>query len=231
MNKVFIPISIVVSGLIIAGAIYLTTSQNNKVTESPDPSKIELNIAPVDQTDHILGNPDAEIIIVEYSDFECPFCKSFHQTMNQVMAEYGASGKVAWVYRHFPLNFHKQAVPAAEASECVAKVGGNEKFWEYTNLLYSNAPTSLATDNLKKTALDIGINEAEFDACLASDYPKEQVAKDVADGNAIAKVDKQFGTPYNILISKSGVQIPIRGAQPLTAVKGAIESILSGGTQ
>jgi len=152
--------------------------------------------------------------------------------MNQVMAEYGASGKVAWVYRHFPLaQRHKQATPAAEASECVAKIGGNEKFWEYTNLLYSNAPASLATDNLKKVALDIGIDEAEFDACLISDYPKEQVAKDIADGNAIAQADRQFGTPYNILISKSGVQIPIRGAQPLAAVKGAIESILSGGTQ
>lgn len=231
MNKVFIPISIVVSGLIIAGAIYLTTNQQSKVADPADPAKIELAIAPVDASDHILGNPDADIIIVEYSDFECPFCKTFHKTMTQIMDEYGASGKVAWVYRHFPLTNHKQAIPAAEASECVAKIGGNEKFWEYSNVLYSNAPTTLSSDNLLKTALDLGINEAEFKACLASDYPKQELAKDVADGNAIIGVDPKFGTPYNILISKSGAQVPIRGAQPLSVVKGAIESILSGGAQ
>lgn len=227
MNKVFIPASIVVSGLIIAGAIYLT--QNSQApTGDIDPSKVELSIAPIDASDHILGNPNADIIIVEYSDFECPFCKSFHSTMNQVMAEYGESGKVAWVYRHFPLGFHKQAVPAAEASECVAKLGGNDKFWEYTNLLYADSPTSLSNENLLASAVSIGIVESEFQACIASDYPKQIVAKHIADGNAIAKVDKQFGTPYNILISKAGVQIPIRGAQPFSAVKQAIDSILSG---
>lgn len=226
MNKVFIPISIVVSGLIIAGAIYLTTQQQQK---PPTDENIQLNIAPIDATDHIIGNPDADIVIVEYSDFECPFCKGFHETMLKVMDEYGPTGKVAWVYRHFPLTqIHKQAQPAAEATECVAKLGGNEKFWEYANTISKESPESLTTENLLSTAVAIGIAEGEFKACLASDYPKQEVAKDIQDGNAIAAVDKQFGTPYNILISKSGVQIPIKGNQPYANVKGAIDAILSG---
>jgi protein-disulfide isomerase len=228
MNKFFIPISIVVSGLIIAGAIYLTQQQQKQPPVAPN-NNIELSIAPIDASDHILGNPNADVVIVEYSDFECPFCKGFHETMNKIMEEYGPSGKVAWVYRHYPLTqIHKKAQPAAEASECVAKIGGNDKFWQYANALSAGAPESLTDENLLSNAIKIGINEAEFKACLASDYPKQQVAKDIADGNAIAKVDRQFGTPYNILISKSGVQTPIRGNQPYANIKGAIDAILNG---
>ncbi len=227
MNKVFIPISIVVSGLIIAGAIYLTTLQKEAPTGTGE--DIELAIAPIDKNDHIIGNPDAEIVIVEYSDYECPYCKGFHATMNKIMEEYGPTGKVAWVYRQFPLvQIHKQAQQAAEASECVAKVGGNDKFWAFSNVIIPASPESLSNERLLAEAVKLGINESEFKACLASDYPKQEVAKDVADGNAIAKVDKQFGTPYNILISKSGGQTVIKGNQPYANVKGAIDAILSG---
>ncbi len=228
MNKVFIPLSIVVSGLIIAGAIFLTTKQQAPVAQDTV-NATELKIAPIDANDHILGNPDAEIVIVEYSDLECPYCKGFHETMKKIMDEYGPTGKVAWVYRHFPLvQIHPDAKPSAEATECVAKLGGNDKFWSYINEVSAAAPESLSQENLLKSALAIGINESEFKACLASDYPKQEVAKDIVDGNAIAKVDKQFGTPYNILISKSGVQTPIRGNQPYANVKGSIDAILNG---
>lgn len=228
MNKVFIPISIVVSGLIIAGAIYLTTQQQSAPTNQTG-ENVELAIAPIDKNDHIIGNPDAEIVIVEYSDYECPFCKAFHITMNKIMDEYGASGKVAWVYRQFPLvQIHKSAQGAAEASECVAKLGGNNKFWEFSNSIIPDSPDSLSPENLLAAATKIGINEGEYKACIASDYPKAEVAKDVKDGNEIAKADKQFGTPYNILISKSGGQVTIKGNQPYANVKGAIDAILSG---
>lgn len=228
MNKVFIPISIVVSGLIIAGAIYMTTQQATKQAPEGD-ENIQLSIAPVDANDHIVGNPDADIVIVEYSDFECPFCNGFHSTMLKIMEEYGPSGKVAWVYRHFPLvQIHKSAQGAALASECVAKLGGNEKFWSFANTISETSPESLSAENLLATAIKVGVSESEYKACLASDYPAQEVAKDIKDGNAIAAVDKKFGTPYNILISKSGVQIPIKGNQPYANVKGSIDAILSG---
>lgn len=228
MNKVFIPIAIVVSGLIIAGAIYLTNKQQ-QVNNAPVDENIELAITPVDSNDHIKGNPDAEIVIVEYSDYECPFCKAFHGTMNRIMEEYGPTGKVAWVYRNFPLTqIHPHAEPAAFAAECVAKIGGNDKFWEYSDKIMALNAADLNDNNLQTKATEIGINENEFKACLASDYPKDEVAKDVKDGSEIAKIDKQFGTPYNIVISKSGVQVPIRGNQPYALVKQTIDTILAG---
>jgi protein-disulfide isomerase len=228
MNKVFIPIAIVVSGLIIAGAIYLTSKQQ-AANNAPTDENIEVAITPVDSKDHIRGNPDAEIVIVEYSDYECPFCKGFHATMNRIMEEYGTTGKVAWVYRHFPLTqIHPKAQPAAEASECVAKIGGNDKFWEYSDNIIAGSPESLSDENLVAEAVKIGINEGEFKACVASDYGKNEVAQDIKDGNAIAKVDPKFGTPYNILISKGGVQTPIKGNQPYATVKGIIDTVLAG---
>lgn len=228
MNKVFIPIAIVVSGLIIAGAIYLTNKQQ-AANNAPADNNIELAISPIDSTDHIRGNPDAEIVIVEYSDYECPFCKGFHGTMNRIMEEYGTTGKVAWVYRHFPLTqIHPDAQPSAEASECVAKLGGNDKFWEYSDNIIAGSPDSLSDENLLAEATKIGINGDEFKVCIDSGYGKTEVAKDVKDGSEIAKVDKQFGTPYNILISKGGVQTPIRGNQPYATVKQTIDTILAG---
>lgn len=228
MNKVFIPVAIVISGLIIAGAIYLTNKQQ-AVNNMPAGENPQLEVKPVDSTDHIRGNPDADIVIVEYSDYECPFCKGFHGTMNRIMEEYGTTGKVAWVFRHFPLTqIHKSAQGAAEAAECAAKLGGNEKFWQYSDSLFAGSPESLTQDNLVAEATKIGLNETEFKACLASDYPKDKVAEYMKDGSQIAKADAQFGTPYNIVITKSGIQTVIRGNQPYSTVKGIIDSILFG---
>lgn len=106
---------------------------DGSATVSPDPTAA--NMPAVTNDDHIRGNKDARIKLVEYSDFECPFCQRFHPTMQQVMDKYG--DQVAWVYRHFPLSFHPEAQKAAEASECVAANGGD--FWDYADTLFSVA--------------------------------------------------------------------------------------------
>ncbi len=82
-------------------------------------------------TDHFTGNKDAEIAIVEYSDYQCPYCHAVHPTLEQLMTKYG--DKVVWIYRHFPLSFHPDAMPFAIGSECVNEMGGNDAFWQYTN--------------------------------------------------------------------------------------------------
>jgi len=85
-----------------------------------------------EEGDHILGSPDAQILIIEYSDLECPYCKKFNETMKEVVAE--SNDNVAWVYRHWVV--HPSALPKASASECAAKIKGNDAFWKYIDLVF-----------------------------------------------------------------------------------------------
>lgn len=101
-------------------------------------SQSEIDIDPVTDKDHILGSKDADIVIIEYSDLECPFCSRFHGTMHQVVKDY--DGKVAWVFRHLPLEqLHPNAFNKAISSECVFDLGGEEKFWSYIDAIFKNA--------------------------------------------------------------------------------------------
>jgi protein-disulfide isomerase len=109
---------------------------------------VEIDIPPVTAKDHLTGNPNAEIKIVEYSDTECPFSKRFHQTMIDIMKEQGTNGKVAWVYRSFPLDgLHQKARYEAEAVECAFEQGGNAKYWEYLDLLFKVTPSNDGLDS------------------------------------------------------------------------------------
>lgn len=228
MNKLFIPISIIAAGLIIGGAVYLTDKSDNTGTQVAQNERPELELKPITDDDHILGNPDAEVVIVEYSDFECPFCGGFHGTMNRIMDEYGDSGDVAWVYRHMPLDrIHPRARPAAVASVCVSKLAGEDKFWDYADELFLDLD-NLENDRLREIAISLGTDGEQFDECIDSDEAKQRVERDYQDGLIIAQADPNFGTPYNILTSKSGVQIPIVGNQPYAAVKAAIDAALTG---
>jgi protein-disulfide isomerase len=233
-NKLFVPISILVAGLIIAGAVFFTKdgSQATNTTDGDQTAK-QVEVKPIDDKDHIRGNKDAEITIVEYSDFECPYCSKFHDTMEQIMADYESGGKVAWVYRHFPLDqIHPDARPAAEASECVAELGGSDAFWKYSKLLFGNSPSSLSSDNLKANAVSLGIDENAFNSCVSEGRHKAKVEDNYQSGLELAKNDRNFGTPYSVVISKKdGTQITIPGAQSYTVVKQLIDTILAEGTQ
>jgi len=228
MNKIFLPISIIVAGLIIAGAVFFTKdSPTNSPTIANNESISEVAIRPVSKDDHILGNPDAEIIIIEYSDFECPFCGRFHPTMKKVMDEFGKDGQVAWVYRHMPLDqIHKLARPSSEASECVADIGGNDKFWEFSEKVFDGQPNSLTTKALKDVAVEIGIDGEKYDSCVADRTFKDKVEADYQDGLLLAKNDPDFGTPYSLITTKSGDQIPVVGAQSFDAIAGVIRELL-----
>ncbi len=167
--------------------------------------------------DHVYGDPNATVTIIEYSDFQCPYCSRFHPTMEQVMEEY--AGKVKWVYRHFPLSFHPEAEPAAEAAECA---GAQGKFWEYAAKLFENQ-SSLGDDLYAQLAKDLGLNTTSFDACLKSDKYLEHISSD-QQGGAKAGVS---GTPGSFVIDADGNAKAIKGALPFSTVSSILDSILS----
>lgn len=227
-NNLAIPIAIVLAGVLIAGAVYFTNGKNAAAVENPQaaaPTGDLEAMKAVSNEDHIRGNPDAPVKIVEYSDTECPFCKRFHSTMQQVMSEYGKANTVAWVYRHFPLDqLHKKARKEAEATECAGELGGNDKFWAYLDRLMEITPANDGLDlaELPKIAQYVGLDTAKFNECLSSGKFAQKIEEYVQ--NAVATGGN--GTPWSIVVAKSGKKYPLSGAQPYESVKQLIEIAL-----
>lgn len=224
-NKLAIPIAVIIAGALVAGAILFTNSSNGGAQKENEQQAKKVAIREVSSKDHILGNPGAKVIIVEYSDMECPFCKRFHNTLHQVLDQFGKDGSVAWVYRHYPIDqLHSKARKEAEATECVQELGGSEKFWEYLNTIYEITPANngLDLDLLSSTAVDLGIDKTKFDECLASGRYASKIEADVQDGIAAGVK----GTPYSIVVSKKGTQVPISGAQSFSVVSQVVKTLL-----
>jgi len=226
LHKFSVPFAIIIAGVFIALALYFSGSKASAPTQ-PLPDKVVTgDMRPVDDNDHILGNPNADLVIVEYSDTGCPFCKQFHKTMQTLMNEYGKGGKVAWVYRHFPIDqLHPNSRKEAEATECASELGGPEKFWAYTNTIYERAPQNggFKAEQLKTIAKDIGLDVTAFNECLSSGRKAAVVEADYQDG---VKAGAR-GTPYSLIIrKKDGSKVPISGAQPYASLKGTIELLL-----
>lgn len=205
------------------------TNQNTnavaRVTPTPKVAGAEEDpvgdIKPASKDDHIQGDlAKAQVVLIEYSDFECPFCIRFDATMQQVVKTYG--DKVAWVYRHFPLSFHANAQKEAEASECAAELGGNTAFWKYANAIYTRTEgngTGFPLANLVPLAKELGLNEAKFKTCLDSGKYAAKVQSDMDSGQSAGV----GGTPATILVTKSGESKMISGAQPFESVKATID--------
>jgi protein-disulfide isomerase len=172
--------------------------------------------------DHVLGDKSAKFALIEYSDYQCPFCQAFHPTAQKALDEYG--GKLVWVFRHFPLEqIHPQAKPTAIASECVAKLAGNEAFWKFSDKMFVNSNS--LTDKLRKdTAIELGVNGAQFDSCLTDKATEALVKKDLDSG---AKAGIR-GTPGNVLMNlETGEVQSLPGAVPFETLKAAIDGMMN----
>lgn len=229
LEKLSVPISIVIAGGLIAGALYYSNLKVPTQVATTQGVANAINaggaMRPVSSDDHILGNPSADVVVVEYSDTECPFCKQFHTTMQRVMSEYGSTGKVAWVYRHFPIDsLHPKARKEAEALECANELGGVGKFWEYTNMVYNvtNSNNSLDPAQLPIIAKNVGLDVKAFNTCLSSGKYASKVQADYDD--AIAAGGQ--GTPNSILITKDGMKTVVQGARPYESLKATIDALL-----
>lgn len=176
--------------------------------------------------DHIYGNPDAKVSLIEYSDFECPFCKRFHPTAKRLVEVY--DGKVNWVYRHFPLAFHNPgAQKQAEGSECAADLGGNDAFWKYTDLIYERTRSNgkgFPLNRLVPLAKEIGLDERKFQACLDGGKMAARVGEDYTEGTQIGIT----GTPGNVLLNNETGAVALKpGALPLEVLKAEIDHLLN----
>ena len=231
-----IPGAIVIAGAIIAGAVlYSGGSAGGQFLPSQGAAKVPTEegqqasadgIRPVDGTDFIVGNPNAPVKIVTFSDLECPFCKRFHFTMKEAMEKYGSSGEVAWVFRHFPLDtLHEQARPEAIAAECVGQLGGNDAFWKYLDSIFTETTSNDGLDlaMLDVFATDLSIDATAFTDCRNGTGAGEAVEADFQD----AITSGGTGTPYSVIIAKDGSKTAFSGAQPLANVERAIKEALA----
>ena len=200
-----------------------------KQAEDQRLSEATKGVKPVSGDDHIRGNANAPVKVVEFSDFECPFCKSFHASMKQVMNDYEKDGKLAWVYRHFPLDqLHSKARKEAQAAECAAELGGNKAFWAYADRLFEIAPSNNRLDlaQLPIVAKDTGLDQAKFETCLAGDQRGGKFATHIEANVQDAMASGGTGTPYSLVIGAKGHIFPVNGAMPYQAVKAIIDAAL-----
>lgn len=181
-----------------------------------DPTSVPMGIPVVTDEDYILGDPNAPITVIEYSDIECPFCNRFHPNAQKTVDDY--PGQVRWIFRHFPLSFHPSAEPSANATECAGEQG---KFYEFLDIMYENQEL-LGTDFYKSTAKNLGLNTTQFNTCYDESKYSTKI-RTQAQGGAAAGVE---GTPGSFVIGPDGSAVPIRGALPYESVQQIINSMI-----
>ncbi len=211
-EKLLIPVSILIAGLLVGGGIYFASTANPREIEKTPTVKKEsdLSIKKVDPlSDHINGSKEAEIFIVEYSDFECPYCKRYNDEISaKLVKKYKNNSKVAFVFRHFPLSsIHPSSFGEAVASECAAKLGGENKFEEFKQKMFASTSSTGSFDNnkLPDLAEEIGLNRSEFSNCLKD----PSISKKVKASYDEALNAGLRGTPSIFAQLKNGESYPI----------------------
>ncbi len=183
-------------------------------TTPPTPTKVQ--VASITDKDHVRGDKNAKVSIVEFSDIQCPFCQKFHETMRQVINKYGDN--VNWVYRHFPLeSIHPNARPAANASECASEQG---KFWEFADELFANQ-SQLGESFYNDTAKKLGLDANKFSECLKANPYNDIISKQAAEGQTAGG----RGTPYSVVVVGDQT-FPVSGAVPLEQLQAIIDPLL-----
>src|SRR3989344_1385797 len=196
------------------GSVVAPINDNNNNGDAGNNPSAKVDVSAED--DAVLGNKNAPVTIIEFSDYQCPFCgRHFTQTYPQLKKDYVDTGKIKIVFRDFPLNsIHPNAQKAAEASECAEDQG---KFWEMHDTLFENQQL-LGIENLKGYAKQLGLNENEFNDCLDSGKYSAEVSKDTQDAASAGGI----GTPFFVV---GGT--PLSGAQPFSSFQQVIEAELA----
>lgn len=238
-----LPYSILIAALILGGSIVwsantLSTSLNGLeisnsntggttlppavVPDTTDPTPTTINVDELVGDSATLGNANAPVTIIEFSDFQCPFCQRFvSDAYPQIKSEYVDTGKVKIVFKHFPLSFHPYAQKASEAAECARELGGDDKFWMLHDKMFANQ-SAIDVPDLKRYAKEAGLNESQFNACLDNGDTAAKVQADYTQGTSIGV----SGTP-SFVIGSGENGTPLVGALPFASFKSAIDAALA----
>ncbi len=217
-------LGLVVGGVVNGGTARVAANPGNvpsggALPSGGAPTPAGAPVKAVSDADHVKGKQDAKVTLIEYSDFECPFCKRFVPTIEQALAEFPNDVRV--VYRHFPLrSIHPNAQKAGEAAECAGKIGGGGKFWEMHDKLFAAATFNV--DAMKTMAKEIGLDQGKFNTCLDGNEMAEKVNTDFNEGGA-SGVE---GTPATFV---NGTLVS--GAIPYDGPGGLKEAIQQAGAQ
>lgn len=215
-ENLFIIAAIILAGVMISGAIIYKGNDNiNNINTASIVGGDNNSFRLAEGDDIFKGNSDAPVTMVEFSDFECPFCAAFYQnTLPQLEENYIKTGKVKLVFRDFPLPFHANAQKAAEAAECA---GEQEKFWEMHDAIFDHQE-NIGVADLKNYAVNLNLNSDKFNDCLDSGKYAGEVKQDMNDGSAVGVT----GTPTFFINGEKLV-----GAQPFSVFEGIVEKKLS----
>ncbi len=221
----FLGVSIIIAALILGGALIYSTSVRQAATPPSTPTPLVTSTATSQATTlspsrnfdlsgkTLRGSVNAQITVIEFGDFQCPFCGSVKPTVDKLLSDY--QNKIKFYYFHFPLDFHEFAQKSAEASECA---GAQGKFWEYHDVLFENQ-NALDVASLKNYAKQLGLDSGKFDSCLDSGSMAGKVRADMQQGITVGV----SGTPSFFI---NGVQVC--GAQPYAAFKQVVDALLAG---
>jgi protein-disulfide isomerase len=241
----WLSITVIIGSVLISGAILydkLNYTNESIIGEDNQRQVVEQQDQPKNQNkpslakvsiddDAVLGNENAVLTMIEFSDFQCPYCRKFAiDTLPQIKKEYINTGKVKFVYRDFPLSFHPGAQPAGEGAECAKEQG---KFQEMHDKIFDEqqkqgqGTVQFGVDEIKKWASQIGLSVSKFNQCIESGKYKEEVKKDIADGQAVGV----RGTPAFFIgeSTESGIIEGefVSGARPFSAFKEIIDRLLN----
>lgn len=193
--------------------------QNQPQQQAQAPT--ELKIKKPETNEHWRGPKDVRYVWVEYSDLECPFCKKNHPDLQKLLKEY--EGKIAWVYRHFPLAFHPKAQKSAEAVECATELGGNDAFWKMTDLIFEKMPDMQLAD-LPSIAGQAGLDQNALKSCLDSNKFEQQVKNQSNEGNQAGVRATPTGVIYDLKTGKTQV---VEGAYPYDSLKQSLDAFMA----
>jgi protein-disulfide isomerase len=234
LKDILVPASIVVAGLLVGVGLYFGSGDSGSLgvaATAPPPAAAPADttdkIDPITDADFVKGNRNAPVKIVEYSDFECPFCKRHHETVQQVFDKVGGEN-VSWVFRQFPLeSLHPiKAMAVAMASECAGELGGNDGFWKFTDSYFERTLSNNRTDTevvIPQIIKEIGINQQAFTTCFESNRHRPKIDANIAD----AMETGGRGTPWSIMVGPTGKTYPINGAQPASVIEQMIQTALA----